>query len=171
MFTPKSKTQDVKAPSPAQPAALPTPATPAAESIRRDARPENYLSPGTVIEGNIVSSEVLRLDGKVKGDVRTTARLYLGPESVIEGNITAVDAEVAGKILGTIECRGQLTIKATCVIDGDIVTRSLNVESGSSFNGRCKVGEAVPAPAASDEKLLKNRVKSQTLPAVELAIN
>jgi len=35
---------------------------------------------------------------------------------------------------------GLLIIKASGVIDGDVITKNLNVESGSTFNGRFKVG-------------------------------
>lgn len=123
--------------------------------------PKNYISAGTVIEGNIVSHEDIRLDGTVKGDIKTTGSLVLGKESNVEGNILAAEAEVAGTITGTVESKGSLTIRATCRIMGDIVTKSLNVESGSSFNGRCKVGgeaetarseaprATAPAPAAA----------------------
>jgi cytoskeletal protein CcmA (bactofilin family) len=123
--------------------------------------PKNYISAGTVIEGNIISTEDLRMDGTIKGDIKTTGCLILGKGSNVEGNILASEAEVAGLITGTVESKGSLTIRATCKIFGDIITRSLNVESGSSFNGRCKVGgdadersaptsrPAVAAPAAA----------------------
>jgi cytoskeletal protein CcmA (bactofilin family) len=126
---------------------------PAPEPLR-----PNYISARTVIEGNIISHEDLTLDGRVKGDVKTSARLCLGPESVVEGNIVAAEAEVAGRITGTVESKGLLAIKSTCRIEGDIITRSLHVESGSSFNGRCKVGcDTEPDGARS---AVVNRVRS-----------
>jgi len=109
----------------------------------------NYISASTVIEGNIISSEDLHIDGTVKGDIKTAAKLILGEDSVIEGNIMSEEAEVAGRIQGTVQTKGLLAIRSTCVIDGDIVTKSLNVESGSSFNGRCKVGASVERPGKS----------------------
>lgn len=130
-------------------AALPVEA-PVAAPLRepvQETKLMNYISAGTVVEGNIISHEDLRLDGRVKGDIKTSARLWLGAESVVEGNILAAEADVAGRITGTVESKGLLAIKSTCRIEGDIVTKSLNVESGSSFNGRCKVGcdpEAAP---------------------------
>jgi cytoskeletal protein CcmA (bactofilin family) len=131
----------------------PVQASPAPVSDSRPAS-RNYLSSGTVIEGNIVSSDELYLDGTVKGDVRAATRLVMGKDAVVEGNIVAAEAEIAGRITGTVETKGLLAIKATCVIEGDIVTKSLNVESGSSFNGRCKVG------GAADRNEPVNRLKS-----------
>lgn len=130
---------------------------PVVRQPERQEAPQNYISAGTIIEGNIISHEDLRLDGKVKGDIKTSARLWLGKESVVEGNILAAEADVAGRITGTVESKGLLAIKSTCRIEGDIVTKSLNVESGSSFNGRCKVGgEAEPDAARS---VVANRLK------------
>jgi cytoskeletal protein CcmA (bactofilin family) len=127
------------------PVAMPAPVAVEAPAPRA---PKNYISAGTVIEGNIVSHEDLRLDGTVKGDIKTTGCLILGKESNVEGNILASEAEVAGLITGTVESKGSLTIRATCKIFGDIITKSLNVESGSSFNGRCKVGGEADGPRA-----------------------
>lgn len=129
-----SKKEDQAARTPFVPATAPRVEMPAVPVSK------NYISAGTVIEGSIVSSEDLEIDGTVRGDVRTSARLILGKESCVEGNLVAAEAEVAGLITGTVESKGLLSIRATCRIEGDIVTQSLNVESGSSFNGRCKVG-------------------------------
>ena len=127
--------------------AKPTPA-PVSQPDHDEDEPSNYISAGTVIEGNIVSSEDLQIDGTVKGDIKTSSRLVLGEDSIIEGNIMAEEAEVSGRIQGTVQTKGLLAIMKTCVIDGDIVTKSLNVESGSSFNGRCKVGASAERQAA-----------------------
>jgi cytoskeletal protein CcmA (bactofilin family) len=141
---PKGKEVSMAAPAPA-----PAPVRMAPVDEPAPKAPKNYISAGTVIEGNIISHEDLRMDGTVKGDIKTTGCLILGKESNVEGNILASEAEVAGLITGTVESKGSLTIRATCKIFGDIITRSLNVESGSSFNGRCKVGgEADERPVA-----------------------
>lgn len=109
---------------------------------------KNLIAAGTVIEGNIITDGELHLDGTVKGDIRTTGKLIVSNDAFVEGNIFAAQADVAGRITGTVECAGLLVIKASCIITGDIITKSLNVESGSTFDGRCKVGansRAMPA--------------------------
>lgn len=144
-----------KKPEPVKQAAKPAPA-PEKKPTPKPEEPKavNFIAPGTTIEGNIISSDDLNVEGTVRGDIRTSSNLILGPKSIVEGNINANDAEVAGQITGTAECMGSLTIRSTCVIEGDIVTKSLNVESGSSFNGRCRVGEAAKAaPAAAENRM------------------
>lgn len=163
MFGNKSKPEPAPVEAPAADAPRPLPVS-APEPMQSQLK--NYISAGTVIEGNIISHEDLRLDGKVKGDVKTSARLWLGKDSVVEGNILAAEAEVAGRITGTVESKGLLAIKSTCRIEGDIATKSLNVESGSSFNGRCKVGGEPDAESA--KVAVANRLK-QVAPAPAMA--
>lgn len=150
----KKKPVPAKKPAakPAAPVAAQKPATQEKPPVEEESH-VNFIAPGTTIEGNIISSDELNVAGTVRGDIRTSSKLILGPKSVVEGNVTAKDAEVAGQITGTAECTGSLTIRSTCVIEGDIVTKSLNVESGSSFNGRCRVGEAAKKQAASSESI------------------
>lgn len=140
--------------------AKPAPA-PMSQPDHDDDEPANYISAGTVIEGNIVSSEDLQIDGTVKGDIKTSSRLILGEDSIIEGNIMAEEAEVSGRIQGTVQTKGLLAIMKTCVIDGDIVTKSLNVESGSSFNGRCKVGASAERQVASESSSSSSPASAQ----------
>lgn len=157
MFSGKSKREIEAAEVVPVQAKQPVAATPAPQQPARECA-KNFIAAGTVIEGHIVSHEDLHLEGTVKGDIKTTALLVLGKTAVVEGNILSAQAVVAGRITGTVESQGLLTIKSTCVIDGDIITKSLNVESGSTFNGRCKVGGAIDKPAADAKPAVNNRL-------------
>jgi cytoskeletal protein CcmA (bactofilin family) len=130
----------------------------AAASGHAPAAAKNTIAHGTVIEGNIITDGELQLDGTVKGDIRTNGRLIVSDNAFVEGNIFASQADVAGRITGTVECSGLLVIKASCIINGDIITKSLNVESGSTFDGRCKVGATSRnAPTDRKESMNPNR--------------
>ncbi len=100
----------------------------------------NQIGKGTVIQGNIETFGDLRIDGKLIGDLKTKSKAVFGPSSVAEGNVIAQNAEIEGHVTGTVEVTDVLILKATAVIDGDIVTDKLIVESGAIFNGSCKMG-------------------------------
>jgi cytoskeletal protein CcmA (bactofilin family) len=103
----------------------------------------NTIGKGTTIEGNIETYGNLRVDGKVVGNIITKSKLVLGQTSQVEGNILAQNAEVFGEIKGKIEVSDLLTLKASSVIHGDILTSKLIVETGATFNGGCKMGNVV----------------------------
>lgn len=101
---------------------------------------QNVIGKGTVIAGNIITDGDLKIEGKVQGDVTTKTTLIVAEGSVIEGNLIAQHAEIAGRVHGTVQATGLLTIKSTGTIDGDVITMNLNVEAGSTFTGRFQVG-------------------------------
>jgi len=100
----------------------------------------NIIGKGTIVNGNIETFGNIRVEGKVIGDIKTKSKVAFGSSSQIEGSILAQNAEIAGHIKGIIEISELLTLKSTASIDGDIVTNKLLVESGASFNGKCKMG-------------------------------
>jgi cytoskeletal protein CcmA (bactofilin family) len=100
---------------------------------------QNMIGKGTVIEGNVHAEGDLMIEGIVKGDVTTKTKLVCGPSAHIEGNILAQHAEIAGRVQGTVKALGLLVINSSGTILGDVITKDLNVESGSTFNGRLQV--------------------------------
>lgn len=101
---------------------------------------QNVIGKGTVIEGNVQAEGDLVVEGIVKGDVTTKTKLVVGTLAIIEGNILAQHAEIAGRVQGTVKALGLLVINSSGTILGDVITKDLNVESGSSFLGRLQVG-------------------------------
>jgi len=103
----------------------------------------NTIGKGTTVDGNIETYGNLRVDGRVVGNIITKSKLVLGQTSQVEGNILAQNAEVFGEIKGKIEVSDLLTLKASAIIHGDILTSKLIVETGAKFNGGCKMGNVV----------------------------
>ncbi|MEM9894859.1 MAG: polymer-forming cytoskeletal protein [Bacteroidota bacterium] len=100
----------------------------------------NIIGKGTIVNGSVETFGNIRVEGKVTGDIKTKSKAAFGHSSQVDGSVLAQNAEVAGHISGTIEITEQLVLKATAVIDGDIITNKLLVESGATFNGKCKMG-------------------------------
>jgi cytoskeletal protein CcmA (bactofilin family) len=103
----------------------------------------NVIGKGTVLEGNVETFGNIRIEGKVIGNIKSKSKVALGHSSHVEGNITAQNADIEGEVKGKIEISEMLVLKATAVINGDIVTGKLVVEPGAVFNGSCKMGAAV----------------------------
>ena len=102
----------------------------------------NIIGKGTIVEGNIETFGNIRIEGKVIGSVISKSKIALGQSSFVEGNIAAQNAEISGEVKGVVEISDQLILRPSSVIDGDIVANKLIVESGATFNGGCKMGDA-----------------------------
>jgi cytoskeletal protein CcmA (bactofilin family) len=110
----------------------------------------NTIGKGTFLEGNIETHGNIRVEGKVVGNVKSKSKVALGNSSNVQGNIIAQNADIEGEVRGRLEVSELLVLKATAVINGDIVTGKLVVEPGAVFNGTCKMGAAVKDIKAGD---------------------
>jgi cytoskeletal protein CcmA (bactofilin family) len=102
----------------------------------------NIVGKGTTITGDVETPGNIRIDGKLKGNIKCKQKVALGQGSFVEGNIYAQNAEIEGEVVGLLEVSDVLVLKPTAVISGDIHTGKLVVEAGAKFNGTCKMGEA-----------------------------
>lgn len=100
----------------------------------------NTIAKGTSITGDISSEGIIRIDGMLKGKVRTKAKIAIGKSGQVEGDIHCDEADIEGQITGTVTVHSRLTIRSHGRVNGDIQTGRLIVEPGAVFNGSCQMG-------------------------------
>jgi len=99
------------------------------------------IASGTRIEGKFTTTEDVRLDGTIIGDVKCEKRVVMGETGKVEGNVQTVDSAVRGNVKGEIKVSGTLHLHETAKIDGTIIARKMVVDSGASYSGDCRVGD------------------------------
>lgn len=100
----------------------------------------NSVVEGTKIEGNIFAANDIRIDGELIGKLDCKGRVIIGPQGRIEGDIHCQNAIIEGHFTGNVTVKELLTIKDTAVVNGDIVTDKLMVQTGAVFNVTCSMG-------------------------------
>ncbi len=103
----------------------------------------NMIGSGTVINGDIQSKSDIRIDGILKGSVKTKGKLVIGSSGVVEGDVECENADVSGEIKAKITVSQLLFLKSTSKLNGDIVTNKLSIEPGASFSGSCSMGAVI----------------------------
>jgi cytoskeletal protein CcmA (bactofilin family) len=98
------------------------------------------IAKGTLIEGKITTSENMRIDGNIKGEVDCQKRLVMDAGGLVQGDVKAVNASIKGKVEGTIEVSETLHLLESSHIKGDIKARQLKVEEGAKYEGQLRVG-------------------------------
>jgi cytoskeletal protein CcmA (bactofilin family) len=104
------------------------------------------ISAGTILEGTIKVDTELIIEGIVKGTIIGKGKVILGANGKIEGDVTCLEAEISGKHIGKLNVKEVLFLKGQALIDGDINTGKLVIESGVKFNGKCNMGATVNIP-------------------------
>lgn len=99
----------------------------------------NRLVEGTKIVGDLMTDSNLRIDGEVVGNVFSRSRVEIGETGIVFGNINCLEADIEGKVEGSIDIEELLILRSTSKIIGDIVTARLSIEEGATFLGSCQM--------------------------------
>jgi cytoskeletal protein CcmA (bactofilin family) len=93
------------------------------------------IGEGYIFRGELEGSSVIRIEGKIIGNVNVDGGVVLGERGNIEGNVTSKSVIIYGTVNGNIKTT-QLEIKKTGFVNGDIVTDTLEIELGAQYNGK-----------------------------------
>ena len=140
---------------PAEPTAAPQPPRPQAASQPLSSAPASAPSPTPVrpqsssqtpsvsviskalkITGQLESTEDIKIDGQIDGDVRGLS-VTIGQGAKVKGTVYGDTVEVAGAIDGRIEAK-KVVLTATAHMEGDVVHQDIRIESGAYIDGHCK---------------------------------
>lgn len=106
---------------------------------------DTLVGTNTELKGDINSKGIVRIDGKVTGNITVQGDLFLGDSSFVKGDVSASNIHASGSVEGNIFTSGQLKLLSTSRVIGDLQVKSLVCEEGSSFDGNCKMLEASTA--------------------------
>ena len=97
----------------------------------------NILTSRTVISGKICAEEDFRIDGIIEGEVICNGKVVVGRSSVVTGNLQCTNLELLGEMTGNITCTNTVILREASKMNGDIATKSIEIEPGASFSGAC----------------------------------
>lgn len=93
------------------------------------------IGEGYTLTGELHGSSVIRIEGKIIGNINVDGGVVLGEKGNIEGNIITKSAIIYGTVNGNVTTT-QLEIKKTGHVNGEITTDTLEIELGAKYNGK-----------------------------------
>lgn len=112
-----------------------------------------------VFIGDIQGDGIVRIDGKVEGNITSKQGIILGEKAEVNGSLESDNIIIFGYIKGTIRTK-ELILRSTGSVHGDIVSDFLQVEKGSKYDGTLKIGIL---PAEQDKQSI-NKTPHNELP-------
>lgn len=107
------------------------------------------IAEGTTMDGDMKIEGDVKIEGVVKGTITAKGKIVLGSSGKIEGDILCQHAEISGTITGKLKIADILFLKSNALVNGDINTGKLVMESGVKFNGNCVMGSINTVPSGS----------------------
>ena len=107
--------------------------------FRNDAKMA-YQTPDCKIKGTIKFDGPMRIDGRVDGQIITDSGDHvIGETGTVKAAITTKSAIVEGRVEGKITASDKVALKKKAHLIGDLKAKTLVVEEGVVFVGRCNV--------------------------------
>jgi cytoskeletal protein CcmA (bactofilin family) len=121
----------------------------------------NLIAKGTTIKGEIQSSGDFRIDGNLNGSIKSSGKVVIGSTGKVDGEINCQNAEVEGELRVKITVKELLSLKATSVLRGEIITSKLSIEPGAVLSGTCNMdGESNKTLPFEKPKLVEQKEAS-----------
>jgi cytoskeletal protein CcmA (bactofilin family) len=126
----------------------------------------SLIGAGTSLKGDITSSGDLRIDGTLTGNIHCTAKVIIGANGVVEGDINGQQADILGKVTGTIKVKDLLQLKGGSTVNGNLQAAKLQIEPSAAFNGECHMTNAASTGSTGNGRITPEIRKEATKIAV-----
>jgi cytoskeletal protein CcmA (bactofilin family) len=134
------------------------PDQPGEPGIKETLGPEmTVVGRGARLEGTLVSTESIRIDGQAKGKIAARVDVILSSHSHVEADIQAQNVVAGGTLKGSITARTMTEVAEGGRVEGTIRSKALVVSEGALFSGQASIdlqdapGEAAGFAHPADE--------------------
>jgi cytoskeletal protein CcmA (bactofilin family) len=103
-----------------------------------------------VLDGKFKISQAIEIDCELKGKLTVDGKLTIQGNGFVNADVKTIEAEIIGKYEGNMEASGNVEIKETGIVVGNIKTDSLIINKGGIFSGN--VTRMSEEPVASKKK-------------------
>ena len=118
------------------------------------------IAAGTVLKGDITANGDIRIDGTLQGNIQCHAKVVIGANGSVDGDITGQQADIMGKVTGTIKVKELLQLKGGSHVHGNLYAGKLQIEPSANFNGQCHMNTA---PADQVHEVVSNKKAEKAL--------
>jgi cytoskeletal protein CcmA (bactofilin family) len=106
----------------------------------RSVAPVTSIDATTKLTGKIRCKETIRIDGRLKGEVRCEKSVIVGDEAVLDASVHGDEVVVSGTVKGDISAKRKITLKQSARVTGDLATPGIVIEEGAKLEGRIVIG-------------------------------
>ncbi len=122
------------------------------------------------IKGTIKFGEAMRMDGNFDGElISDNGELVVGKTGNVKANINVRSAVIEGRVDGNIKASDKVELKQNAHLTGDLQAKTLVVEKGIVFVGKCNVNPGeTETKRQSYKKSQKEAIKEERVEQITL---
>jgi cytoskeletal protein CcmA (bactofilin family) len=112
-----------------------------------DQMPLSIVAHDLTVTGDLVADGVVKVEGKVIGNIRAGNQILIAPGATITGDLHTKEAVIGGEVRGVIHAAERVELQATAIVEGDINTPRIAILEGARVTGEVKMDVAAVQPA------------------------
>lgn len=103
---------------------------------------DSLIGVGTCVEGNVIFSGGLRVDGEVRGNISCTSAnghqgtLVVSEKASVEGEISVGHVVINGTVIGSVFASESLELLPAARVTGDVEYHLIEMQQGAIIQGR-----------------------------------
>lgn len=101
---------------------------------------DSLIGAGTRVDGNVVFTGGLRVDGEVRGNISSEnpleGTLVISEKASVEGAISVGHAVINGTVIGSVFAGESLELLPSARVTGDVEYHQIEMQQGSVIQGR-----------------------------------
>jgi cytoskeletal protein CcmA (bactofilin family) len=103
---------------------------------------KSLIAQGSCIEGNLIFTDGLRIDGEVRGNIRANegspSILVISESATVTGLVQADHVVINGCVVGPIHATELLELQPKAKIEGDVAYKALEMHQGAVITGKLR---------------------------------
>ena len=111
----------------------------------------SIIGSALTLVGDISSTADIRIDGIVKGNVKSSARILIGADGMVEGDLDGQQADIMGTVKGDIKVKELLSLRENATVNGNLYVGNLRLEPTVNFNGHCHMNSNAVVEMVKDK--------------------
>ncbi len=101
---------------------------------------DSLIGAGTRVEGNVVFTGGLRIDGAVRGNISSEnpmeGALVISEKASVEGTISVGHVVINGTVIGPVFAGESLELFSSATVTGDVEYHQIEMQQGAVIQGR-----------------------------------
>lgn len=110
----------------------------------------SLLDSQLTVTGDIETTGSLRIDGRLKGNIRNADTVVVGVGASMTGDLHAREVIIGGSLSGNVSATERVELQPTGIVVGNVNTQVVLVHEGGVVNGRIEMRPAGTAGTARD---------------------
>lgn len=103
---------------------------------------KSLIAQGSRIEGNLIFTDGLRIDGEVNGNISanegSASILVISESACVTGHIHADHVIINGRVMGPVHASELLELQPKAKIEGDVSYKALEMHQGAVISGQLR---------------------------------